>query len=131
MLVLSGCAGTSTAAGGGSSSGDAAVWELTDPGAVDPPDRVLTIGVIRLDCASGFTGEPLPAQVAYEDDRVVVTVDVEPLELDAANCQGNPAVPMTVVLDEALGERELVDGACLEGDAVGTSFCSDAVRWGP
>ncbi|QOR72454.1 hypothetical protein IM660_09635 [Ruania alkalisoli] len=129
-LLLGGCA-TLSSASGSNGDGDIAVWDLTHSAGVESEDRVLVVGVTRLDCASGFTGEPLPPQVVYEDDRVVVTIDVEPLTGDAHTCQSNPVEPATVMLDESLGERDLVDGACLEGDAAGTSHCEDPVRWTP
>lgn len=47
-------------------------------------------------------------------------------------CPGNDEVPYTVDMEEAVGERSLVDGACLEDEAVRTSFCADgSERWTP
>ena len=38
-----------------------------------------------------------------------------------------------VELDEPIGTREIVDGACLSGEAETTSFCveEDPIRWSP
>lgn len=120
VLLTAGCS-----AGGG----DAATWELRAPDDVTATSRSLDIGVTRLGCASGMTGEVLEPQVVYETERIVIQVDVAPFAEEAADCQGNDVVPVTVELDEAVGDRELVDGACLDGEAVDTSFCMDATRW--
>ena len=41
-------------------------------------------------------------------------------------------MPITVQLAEPIGERLLVDAACLRGDAVSTAFCDDSgIRWSP
>lgn len=42
---------------------------------------------------------------------------------------GCDSVPVRVDLEEAVGDRELVDGACLGGEAASTSVCGTAVRW--
>ena len=63
------------------------------------------------------------AAVTVEDDRIVIRTDVEPFGEDAASRQGNDVVPVTVELDDPLGQRALIDGACLEGEAVETAPC--------
>ncbi len=112
-------------------AGDAATWELLEPTGVSPESTNLRLGVTRLGCASGVTGEVLTPVVSYEQDRVVVVASVAPFTAGAADCQGNDVVPVDLVLTEPVGERTLVDGACLEGPAVDTSFCLEAVRWAP
>lgn len=126
LMLLAAC---SSAAGGGSggASGDPATWELT--GDVTPESHALELGVTRLGCAGGVTGEVLEPQVVYEDDRIVITVDVATLGDGAYTCPGNDVVPVVVELDEPVGERTLVDGACLDGEAATTSFCGDELRW--
>ncbi len=116
--VLAGCAGP---------DGDVATWELRSP--VDESSRSLDVLVTRLGCASGVTGDVLAPRVEYEDDRIVVIIDVERFTEGAADCQDNDAVPDVVELDEPVGDREVVDGACLDGEATGTAPCSDPVRW--
>lgn len=111
--------------------GDTAVWDVD---AADPPTpsaTSITAMVSRLGCSGGETGEVLAPVVSADAERVVLTFSVEPLPDDVDyTCPGNPAVPYVVELDEPLGDRELVDGACLSGDAASTSHCSDgAVRW--
>ncbi|MEE6272269.1 hypothetical protein V2J56_02775 [Georgenia sp. MJ206] len=116
----------------GTTRGEAATWALSDPAAVSAGSVSIDIGVTRLACASGVTGEVLEPQVTYEADRVVVEVDVAPLGGSATSihtCQGNDVVPVRVELDEPIGDRQLVDGACLAGLAIDTAFCLDAARW--
>lgn len=120
LLLVAGCAGEE--------HGDPATWELRDPGTVTAESQSLDVGVQRLGCSSGVTGEVLEPQVSYQSDRIVVQVDVVPFR-GAANCPGNDSVPVTVVLDEPVGDRDLVDGACLSGDAVSTALCEQPVRW--
>lgn len=70
--------------------------------------------------------------MTYEADQIVIAAFVAPLPADAYNCPGNDSVTVTVQLSEPVGRRQLIDGACLEGEAVITSFCSDgAMRWSP
>ena len=77
-----------------------------------------------------MTGRVLAPTVELTDAEVVVTFLVE-TDLDGGECPSNDAVPYEVDLGEPIGDRALVDGACLEGGAVSTSFCADgAVRDG-
>ena len=109
--------------------GDTATWVLLDPAAVGPESTELTVGVTRLGCASGVTGAVLDPQVEITDEQVVVTIDVDPLPQGQYECQGNDTVEYVVTLAEPLGDRDLMDGACLAGEAVGTAACVDgAVR---
>ena len=125
LLLLAAC-GSATDAGSGS-SGDPATWELRQD--VTETNESLDIGVTRLGCASGVTGEVLEPRVTYEAERIVVEVDVALIGDGAHNCQGNDVVPVTVPLDEPVGQRQIVDGACLDGEAATTLFCESEVRW--
>lgn len=110
--------------------GETATWELRDPAAVSADATSIDIGVTRLGCSGGHTGEPLAPTIAYEDDRILMQIDVPPLPPGAYTCIGGPPVRLTVELDQPVGERELVDGACLEEDAGRTAMCEDhGVRW--
>lgn len=110
--------------------GDTAVWDVNPANPPAPSDTSVTAMVTRLGCSGGETGEVLEPEVSADDRRVVLTFSVEPLPEGEYTCPGNPAVPYVVELDEPVGDRELVDGACLSGDAASTSHCSDgAVRW--
>jgi hypothetical protein len=85
---------------------------------------------MRLGCYGGETGEVLPPRITYEQTRVVIEVDVEPLLVGRAyTCQGNGAVPITVELIEPLGERDLVDGGCKEIADPANTVCADPIRW--
>lgn len=114
----------------GPEPGDAATWILLEP--VTPESTDLVIGVTRLGCANGKTGRVLPAAVEYGEDRIVIRVDVESRSDQPADCQGNDEVTFSVHLTEPIGQRELVDAACLSGEAQGTTSCDGgAVRWTP
>lgn len=113
--------------------GEPAVWRLRDAADVSTASRSLTVEVTRLGCNGGMTGVVHDGRVEANDARVVVTFDVAATSPGAHTCPGNPWVPMEIELGEALGRRQLVDGACMpEGPAVGTGFCaSGPVRWTP
>lgn len=109
--------------------GDPAIWELVDPATVTSASTSLTLGVTRLGCSSGVTGQPVKPQVTYEDQRIVILAEVQP-HIDRGRCPGNPRVPIVLKLPEPVGARDLVDGACIdEGPAVNTSLCTEPVRW--
>ncbi|MEV7646836.1 hypothetical protein [Arthrobacter sp. NPDC089319] len=133
VVVLSGCgAPAASERSAGASEGSTGVWELLDAAEVGPASISLRLGVTRLECAGGETGTVLEPDVQFERDRIVIRTDVEPLTGDTYDCQGNNTVPVNVELSEPVGNRDLVDAACLGGDAVGTVFCTDGpVRWSP
>lgn len=112
-----------------SSRGDTATWTVRDPAAISEASTALEVEVVRLGCASGVTGEVLPADVTYHRYEIVIRIDVAPLGQAGGDCQENDAVPVTLELTEPVGNRKLVDAACLEGEAVDTSFCESDVRW--
>lgn len=117
----------------GPDAGATASWELLQPEKVGKDSTEITIGVTRLACASGVTGEVLEPVISYEDHRIVIRTDVAPLDDGGVQtCQGNDVVPVTIALAEPIGDRDLVDAACLAGDAVTTGVCvGSAVRWTP
>lgn len=120
---------TGTSAGG---VGDTGTWELLNSAEVTPYSTTLRLAVTRLGCAGGVTGTVLDPHVQVEEERIVIRTDVEPLPPGAYNCQGNNSVPVTVDLKEAVGKRELVDAACLEGHTVTLARCTNnGVRWRP
>ncbi len=122
-LLLVGCQGEA--------QGDIATWELLDPVTVSATTTQFDVAVTRLACANGETGTVRAPRVFYEEDRVVITIDVDPLPDGAYTCQGNDAVAVSVTLSEPIGDRRLVDGACSQAGAVRTVFCeNDGIRWG-
>lgn len=108
--------------------GDTAVWDLDPASLPTESSTAVTALVTRLGCNGGRTGKVLEPVVSADGEQVVVTFSVEPVP--GGDCPGNDSVPYVVELGGPLGDRELVDGACLSGDAASTSHCSDgAVRW--
>ncbi len=145
VVTLSGCAVEQLSTNGGSMAsevapavssleplaGDVATWSLAPEELLDPKTTFLIVEVTRLGCASGITGTVLDPQIQYDETQVLLRTDVERIGPGAHECQGNDAVPVEIHLDQPLGVRELVDAACLQGEAVGTAACSEAVRWAP
>ena len=133
LALLAGCAdGGGAPVAGDPSVGEPAVWEVSDPGEVRESSQTFEIGVTRVECASGVTGEVLPLEIEEEDEQVVITATVAQNGDGAANCQGNDVVVVTAQLEQPLGDRELVDGACDRfPDVATTTFCTDEVRWPP
>lgn len=135
-LVAAACGddemGVGTDRGPSGVTGGAATWTVAED---DPPTtdaESFTAMVERLGCSGGETGEVQEATVVADDGQIVVTMSVEPLPSGDYTCPGNKAEPYVVELDGAIGERQLVDGACRSGEAASTSKCSDgAVRWSP
>lgn len=106
-----------------------ATWQLASPGAVSPGSQELDVAVTRLGCAGGKTGSVLEPRVKYELDRILIRTNVVAVD-GAQECPGNDAVPVTINLEEPVGDRQLVDAACLDTEATDTIFCTDnGVRW--
>ena len=112
--------------------GDPAVWFINSHDDATSASRSFTAQVTRLSCNGGVTGAVLPPTVEKLDTRIVVTFTVEHSPR-GGTCQGNDRVPVVVDLGEAIGDRQLVDGACGSGSAAATTtFCVDSsVRWKP
>jgi hypothetical protein len=113
--------------------GDPAAWRL-EPDARPPASASTFMALVtRIGCHGGVTGIVLPPSVVIGDVDIVVTFTVAP-EAGSGEftCQGNDVVAYEVDLGVPLGNRSLVDGACLgDGGAGGTSFCIEdgGVRW--
>lgn len=135
-LALSGC--TSSKPGNGESgtsqpqTGDLGSWELLNASEITSESTTLKLGVTRVDCASGITGTILEPQVTLEKDRITVRSDVERAKAGVGTCQSNNVVPVTLELQEPVGNRELFDAICLDEYKLTTAFCLDGgVRWKP
>lgn len=115
-------------------AGDTATWTV---GGDVPPSSLsasFTAMVTRLDCSDGVTGQVLDPVIEAGADQVVITFSVAPLDPALEyTCPSNDAAPVSVRLDEPLGERTLVDGACLGDSAASqTAACeTGSVRWQP
>ena len=134
-ILLAGCQQTGPDNGNGIGepdgvqSGATATWRISNPTNLDRDSTSVEVVVTRLGCSSGVTGETLAPVVTYTSEQIAIRIDVEPLGGDAADCQGNDAVPVTVLLDSPLGERTLIDGGCLRIDAADTAACTSDMRW--
>lgn len=104
----------------------AALWRLAPGAAIGADVTRIDVLVSRVGCNSGVTGDVLEPDIRESPDEVVVTFRVSPGEPAEADCPDNAAEPYTLVLDDPLGQRRLVDGGCLGGAAAaGTSECKD------
>lgn len=114
-------------------NGAPALWALADPDAVGPTTTVLTLEVMRSECSSGVTGTVLEPAITFSDSEVLIRAAVDPLAAgQPQTCQGNPVVRHTVTLPEPLGERTLMDAACLVEPDLRTTYCAQgATRWSP
>ncbi|MES2209786.1 MAG: hypothetical protein V4515_06325 [Chloroflexota bacterium] len=90
-----------------------ATWSL-DPGspAPGPESREIHTLIVETACASGKSpeGRILDPLIVYGAASVLIAVAVRPRP-GAQDCQGNPEVPLTIVLSEPLGDRVLLDGS--------------------
>jgi hypothetical protein len=118
------CPSTSASTNPPGEPGDVAVWTLKPDEIPAPEAQTFTVLVTRLGCNGGVTGDVYPPTVSISDDEIVVTFTVE--HSPGGRCPTNDQVPYVVDAGQPIGERRLVDGACLpDGDGVSTSFCSD------
>lgn len=77
----------------------------------DPESSAIDIWIQENSCANGEapTDRDIVPVVVADEERIVITVLVEPVQGDAT-CPGNPWHPVTVTLDEPLGSRQILDG---------------------
>ena len=112
--------------------GSTAVWVLKNPESVTRASTRFELEVTRAECSGGKTGTILQPEVSLGPSDIVIRAAAEPLGDGSQSCPGNDSVTVTVTLPEPVGDRPLIDAACLEGSAVRTSFCADgAARWKP
>jgi hypothetical protein len=92
-----------------SDGGEAALY--LDPAYSEPKPDDTEIHVLVEEQACSSASSPasrlLPATVSYTADSVRVEVRVRRVS-GAASCPGNPRLPVTIVLPEPLGDRQLV-----------------------
>jgi hypothetical protein len=88
-----------------------ATWALPQDETIGPDTTSFTAFVTERACASGRSSEGriVGPMIEYRADAVVVTFRVRGLG-GVQSCPGNPATPVTVRLEEALGARTLLDG---------------------
>ncbi len=111
--------------------GTAATWTITPDHLPAATSTSFTAYVTRLGCSGGVTGTVFEPTIATAGEALVVTFTVEAIH--SGRCPNNEPVPYTVELNEPLGTRTLVDGACNPGGAAtGTSSCTEGgVRFRP
>lgn len=124
-FLASSCSGTSSD-GGPSNSAAIATWELLEGPAVTEEGVEITVGVTRLECANGKTGEVLTPEVGVEGDMVVVRTPVAVLPKGGRDCQGNDSVPVEILLPSEAEGKDIYDYECLQGrEASSTTYCTD------
>lgn len=91
-----------------------AEWHLTEDD--EPADAEVTANVRERACHGGEPTEAdriLEPHVDYRRDAVVITFFVEPAPSSPGHtytCPGHPPTPHRLVLDERVGDRQLLDG---------------------
>lgn len=88
-----------------------APWELAPGMELSTSSTSIDVLVHEVGCAGGESanGRIAEPEVRYESGQVVVMMRVIPVP-GAAPCPGNPDTPVTLELDEPLGDRDLLDG---------------------
>jgi hypothetical protein len=91
---------------------EAAPFVPADDADLSPESTSIDLLVNERGCASGESAEDrmAPPQIEYGEDEVVVTTRVVPPP-GPQTCPSNPDTPLTVELEEPLGDRELLDGS--------------------
>jgi len=117
----------------GENAGNAAKWTV-DGDDVRRSSDSFTANVVRIGCAGGVTGHVQKPKVDVRESAIVVTFTVKP-KIGGGDCLRNPPAPYVVKLGERIGDRRLLDGACLAARRVhrpnGACQPDGAVRWAP
>lgn len=109
---------------------DSAPWSFsTSP---DPDSTTLHVEVWQVRCSGGAPPDVSGSVVVYGPDRIYIGAYIHRLPPGDYFCNGGPPTDASFTLDEAVGNREIVDTACLN-TRIATSYnCMDgAVRWTP
>ena len=115
-------------------TGAVAIWSVDPSDPLTSASTSFTAHVTRVGCNDGNTGLVRQPDVSSSPTEIVVRFSVEPRQdVAAPSCLGNDSVPVVVHLSEAIGDRRLIDGACLAGgEAATTALCKNgATRWPP
>lgn len=111
------------APGDGAAVEGTAIWSVEPHTELTAESRSFTALVMRLGCHGGKSAPVDGPVVMIDDAEVVVTFTADPA-LGAQTCPGNDLVPVSVDLGEPIGDRRLLDGACLPGSpALATAYC--------
>lgn len=108
------------------------MWSMPDD-AVTSETQKFTVGVTRLGCAGGVTGNVLDPEVSFSASSILVKFEVEANKQNLQLCPGNDTVAFDVDLGEPIGERQLIDGSCAAAQhPTPAEVClNDGVRWSP
>lgn len=95
-------------------------WDLAPGDALRPNTTTLNVLVTDRGCSSGQSpeGRIVPAAVIYDANSVMVIFGVKPLP-GSQTCEPAPAAAVSLELREALGNRELLDGAVFPAEPRG------------
>ena len=128
-VVLACCAALGACAEGDVAD---ATWNLAPDQALDARTTSFVANVSRVGCNSGETGSVNDPDITVEDDRIVIAFTVSPGEPGSATCPGNLPVAYEVELPEPIGDRELVDPACIGTSISDGDACTDSgIRYPP
>lgn len=132
IVIASASASASTITTAGRGDG-AASWTIKGEGVRRSSDS-FTADVVRMGCAGGVTGHVRKPTVDVRRSAIVVTFTVSP-HIAGGDCLRNPQVAYVVKLHERIGNRRLLDGACLAArraaEPNGACKPDGAVRWSP
>lgn len=88
---------------------EVAQWKLA-PGELTPSDQEVDVLISWVTCTSAAKPRDPQAVLQYGEQDVTLTVWAVPPEGNAFECPANPWVPVTVQLDQPLGDRAIVPG---------------------
>lgn len=92
-------------------------WRL-DPGSPAPAPRDTKVHVLVQEqtCAGGQSpkGRLLPPAIDYEPTEIVIAFSIH---MTSGSCRANPEFPVAVTLDQAIGDRQLLDGSVYPAQA--------------
>jgi hypothetical protein len=112
-------------------AGEVAVWAI-EAKKLSPSSTSFVAVVTGLSCNSGVPHVIQQPTIAKTELAITVTFTVEPPSPGFHTCQGVLGDEYSVDLGEPIGNRQLIDSACVEGEAASTSFCMNGpVRWTP
>ena len=112
-------------------AGEVAVWDVAPGHRIDEGTTAVAVLVTRLGCNDGVTGAVNPPRVTVSPTDIAIAFTVSPLQTGAAGCPGNDQVEYVVELPEPLGDRPLIDEACVSTEAANTVYCETDVRFAP
>lgn len=87
-------------------------WRVDEGEAIGPNSTTIRLILQERECVSGqeIGDRLIGPDIVFTETQVLVSFAAGPPPGDAFTCQGNPETPYVLDLDEALGNRELVDG---------------------